>query len=144
MRKMLDHPIFSFQEFSFLNTLNLTKKLHQHPPIYQYMLLLQVSAELKMARSLVRLAEIQATLQEQRILFLRQQMVDMERHTSPVTIDAVIAASSSSASASSAATSNSSASNNSLSNLANNTPNHTPFSSSNFNLASESAAENHR
>ena len=42
--------------------------------------LLQVSAELKMARSLVRLAEIQATLQEQRILFLRQQMHDMERH----------------------------------------------------------------
>lgn len=31
----------------------------------------RVSAELKMARSLVRLAEIQATLQEQRILFLR-------------------------------------------------------------------------
>jgi len=40
----------------------------------------RVSAELKMARSLVRLAEIQATLQEQRILFLRQQMLDMERH----------------------------------------------------------------
>lgn len=40
----------------------------------------RVSAELKMARSLVRLAEIQATLQEQRILFLRQQMIDMERH----------------------------------------------------------------
>lgn len=40
----------------------------------------RVSAELKMARSLVRLAEIQATLQEQRILFLRQQMVDLERH----------------------------------------------------------------
>ena len=42
-----------------------------------------MSAELKMARSLVRLAEIQATLQEQRILFLRQQMLDMERHTTP-------------------------------------------------------------
>ena len=40
---------------------------------------LQVSADLKMARSLVRLAEIQATLQEQRILFLRQQMTDLER-----------------------------------------------------------------
>merc|ERR1712055_957978 len=40
----------------------------------------KVSADLKMARSLVRLAEIQATLQEQRILFLRQQMVDMERN----------------------------------------------------------------
>jgi len=40
----------------------------------------KVSAELKMARSLVRLAEIQATLQEQRILFLRQQMLDMSRH----------------------------------------------------------------
>ena len=39
----------------------------------------QVSADLKMARSLVRLAEIQATLQEQRILLLRQQMTDMER-----------------------------------------------------------------
>ena len=38
----------------------------------------QVSAELKMARSLVRLAEIQATLQEQRILFLRQQSLDLE------------------------------------------------------------------
>ena len=31
-----------------------------------------------MARSLVRLAEIQATLQEQRILFLRQQSLDLE------------------------------------------------------------------
>merc|ERR1719445_1926706 len=39
----------------------------------------KVSADLKMARSLVRLAEIQATLQEQRILFLRQQMMDLER-----------------------------------------------------------------
>jgi len=38
----------------------------------------KVSAELKMARSLVRLAEIQATLQEQRILFLRQQSADLE------------------------------------------------------------------
>lgn len=38
----------------------------------------RVSAELKMARSLVRLAEIQATLQEQRILFLRQQSHDLE------------------------------------------------------------------
>ena len=38
-----------------------------------------MSADLKMARSLVRLAEIQATLQEQRILFLRQQMTDLER-----------------------------------------------------------------
>ena len=35
-----------------------------------------------MARSLVRLAEIQATLQEQRILFLKQQMLDMERFSS--------------------------------------------------------------
>jgi len=40
----------------------------------------KVSADLKMARSLVRLAEIQATLQEQRILFLRQQMTDLEKH----------------------------------------------------------------
>ncbi|KAF8778124.1 WW domain-containing adapter protein with coiled-coil-like isoform X2 [Argiope bruennichi] len=38
----------------------------------------QVSAELKMARALVRLAEIQATLQEQRILFLRQQIKELE------------------------------------------------------------------
>ncbi|CAB4065838.1 WAC [Lepeophtheirus salmonis] len=38
----------------------------------------KVSADLKMARSLVRLAEIQATLQEQRILFLRQQSLDLE------------------------------------------------------------------
>lgn len=43
-------------------------------------MLFQVSADLKMARSLVRLAEIQATLQEQRILFLRQQMTDLEKH----------------------------------------------------------------
>ncbi|XP_023345679.1 WW domain-containing adapter protein with coiled-coil [Eurytemora carolleeae] len=41
----------------------------------------RVSAELKMARSLVRLAEIQATLQEQRILFLKQQMLDMEKYS---------------------------------------------------------------
>lgn len=38
----------------------------------------RVSAELKMARSLVRLAEIQATLHEQRILFLRAQKRDLE------------------------------------------------------------------
>ncbi|GIY64662.1 WW domain-containing adapter protein with coiled-coil [Caerostris darwini] len=38
----------------------------------------QVSAELKTARALVRLAEIQATLQEQRILFLRQQTKELE------------------------------------------------------------------
>ncbi|QQP54096.1 Uncharacterized protein FKW44_006811, partial [Caligus rogercresseyi] len=38
----------------------------------------KVSADLKMARSLVRLAEIQATLQEQRILFLRQQSLDLD------------------------------------------------------------------
>jgi len=43
----------------------------------------KVSADLKMARSLVRLAEIQATLQEQRILFLRQQMADLERVDRP-------------------------------------------------------------
>lgn len=47
--------------------------------VSQLLLRLKVSADLKMARSLVRLAEIQATLQEQRILFLRQQMTDMER-----------------------------------------------------------------
>ena len=67
----------------------------------------QVSADLKMARSLVRLAEIQATLQvrlisffkqnlcfcgiwtyweyfqEQRILFLRQQVADLDRYKWP-------------------------------------------------------------
>lgn len=43
----------------------------------------KVSADLKMARSLVRLAEIQATLQEQRILFLRQQMTDLDRLDRP-------------------------------------------------------------
>ncbi|XP_046412236.1 WW domain-containing adapter protein with coiled-coil isoform X4 [Neodiprion pinetum] len=38
----------------------------------------RVSAELKTARSIVRLTEIQATLQEQRILFLRQQIQTLE------------------------------------------------------------------
>ncbi|XP_066157046.1 WW domain-containing adapter protein with coiled-coil homolog [Euwallacea fornicatus] len=38
----------------------------------------KVSAELKSARSIVRLTEIQATLQEQRILFLRQQIQELE------------------------------------------------------------------
>ena len=38
----------------------------------------QVSAELKRDRSLVRLAEIQCTLQEQRVLFLRQQIKELE------------------------------------------------------------------
>ncbi|XP_065339307.1 WW domain-containing adapter protein with coiled-coil isoform X2 [Cloeon dipterum] len=38
----------------------------------------KVSAELKMARSRVRQTEIQATLQEQRILFLRQQIQNLE------------------------------------------------------------------
>ena len=38
----------------------------------------RVSTELKMARSLVRLAEIQSTLHEQRTLFLRQQIQDLE------------------------------------------------------------------
>jgi hypothetical protein len=38
----------------------------------------KVSCELKMARSLVRLTDIQATLQEQRILFLRQQIKNLE------------------------------------------------------------------
>ncbi|GLV45695.1 wacky [Carabus blaptoides fortunei] len=38
----------------------------------------KVSAELKSARSIVRLTEIQATLQEQRILFLRQQIKTLE------------------------------------------------------------------
>ena len=43
--------------------------------------LTRVLAELKMARSLVRLAEIQATLQEQRILFLRQESYELETMT---------------------------------------------------------------
>lgn len=38
----------------------------------------QISADLKMARSMVRLAEIQATLQEQRALFLRQQISQLD------------------------------------------------------------------
>ncbi|XP_064646312.1 WW domain-containing adapter protein with coiled-coil-like [Lineus longissimus] len=38
----------------------------------------QVSADLKKARSLVRIAEIQSTLQEQRILFLIQQIKELE------------------------------------------------------------------
>ncbi|XP_014291451.1 WW domain-containing adapter protein with coiled-coil homolog isoform X1 [Halyomorpha halys] len=38
----------------------------------------RVSAELKCARSIVRLTEIQATLQEQRVLFLRQQIKNLE------------------------------------------------------------------
>ncbi|CAG7734795.1 unnamed protein product [Allacma fusca] len=38
----------------------------------------KVSTELKMARSLVRLTDIQATLQEQRILFLREQIRNLE------------------------------------------------------------------
>lgn len=38
----------------------------------------RVSAELKMARSLVRLTEIQSTLQEQRILFATQQIRNVE------------------------------------------------------------------
>lgn len=38
----------------------------------------RVSAELKCARSVVRLTEIQATLQEQRVLFLRQQIKNLE------------------------------------------------------------------
>jgi hypothetical protein len=46
----------------------------------------KVSAELKMARSLVRLAEIQAMLQEQRILFLRQQSIDLENMKTPSSV----------------------------------------------------------
>ncbi|XP_039287284.1 WW domain-containing adapter protein with coiled-coil homolog [Nilaparvata lugens] len=38
----------------------------------------RVSADLKSARSIVRLTEIQATLQEQRVLFLRQQIKTLE------------------------------------------------------------------
>ncbi|XP_013387745.2 WW domain-containing adapter protein with coiled-coil [Lingula anatina] len=39
----------------------------------------KVSTELKKARSLVRVDEIQATIQEQRILFLRQQVLELEK-----------------------------------------------------------------
>lgn len=42
------------------------------------LMMTKVSADLKMARSLVRLAEIQATLHEQKILFLRAQKRDLE------------------------------------------------------------------
>lgn len=42
------------------------------------LIMTKVSADLKMARSLVRLAEIQATLHEQRILFLRAQKRELE------------------------------------------------------------------
>ncbi|XP_076045309.1 WW domain-containing adapter protein with coiled-coil wacky isoform X2 [Oratosquilla oratoria] len=42
------------------------------------LIMTKVSAELKMARSLVRLAEIQATLHEQRILFLQAQKRELE------------------------------------------------------------------
>ncbi|XP_014681138.1 PREDICTED: WW domain-containing adapter protein with coiled-coil-like isoform X3 [Priapulus caudatus] len=38
----------------------------------------QVSAELKSARSMVRVQEIMSTLQEQRVLFLREQIADNE------------------------------------------------------------------
>lgn len=44
----------------------------------------RVSAELKMARSLVRLSEIQATVQEQRSLFLRQLIKELEELKSQV------------------------------------------------------------
>lgn len=43
------------------------------------------TAELKMARFIVAFAEIQATLQEQRILSCDSKMIDMERHTTTVT-----------------------------------------------------------
>ncbi|XP_006812899.1 WW domain-containing adapter protein with coiled-coil-like [Saccoglossus kowalevskii] len=39
----------------------------------------QISVDLKFARSLVRVSEIQSTLQEQRILFLQQQIHELER-----------------------------------------------------------------
>ncbi|XP_077997657.1 WW domain-containing adapter protein with coiled-coil-like isoform X2 [Glandiceps talaboti] len=39
----------------------------------------QISVDLKFARSLVRVSEIQATLQEQRILFLQQQIRELEK-----------------------------------------------------------------
>ncbi|XP_037068345.1 WW domain-containing adapter protein with coiled-coil-like isoform X2 [Pollicipes pollicipes] len=42
------------------------------------LLMTKAATDLKMARSLVRLAEIQATLQEQRILFLRQQIHELD------------------------------------------------------------------
>jgi hypothetical protein len=45
----------------------------------------RVSAELKMARSLVRLTEIQATLQEQRILFVRHSIKEVEEWKSTQT-----------------------------------------------------------
>jgi len=40
--------------------------------------LASISADLKMARSLVRLTDIQSTLKEQRILFIRGQIESLE------------------------------------------------------------------
>ncbi|XP_077302484.1 uncharacterized protein LOC143922936 isoform X2 [Arctopsyche grandis] len=42
----------------------------------------RVSAELKCARSIVREREIQATLQEQKIMYLRQQIIELEESMS--------------------------------------------------------------
>lgn len=39
----------------------------------------EICTELKNLRSLVRVCEIQATLREQRILFLRQQIKELEK-----------------------------------------------------------------
>jgi len=54
------------------------EKLAQEAHIMGSIQCAKVSAELKSARSIVRLTEIQATLQEQRILFLRHQIKTLE------------------------------------------------------------------
>ncbi|KAF5300978.1 hypothetical protein FQR65_LT09022 [Abscondita terminalis] len=54
------------------------EKLAQEAHIIGSIQCAKVSAELKSARSIVRLTEIQATLQEQRILFLRHQIKTLE------------------------------------------------------------------
>lgn len=53
-------------------------KLSDEIAVQSAIQLSKVSADLKMARSMVRLADIQATLQEQRILFLREQIKSLE------------------------------------------------------------------
>lgn len=54
------------------------QKLNEEAHIMGSIQCSKVSAELKTARSLVRLTDIQATLQEQRILYLRQQIKTLE------------------------------------------------------------------
>ncbi|XP_021367172.1 WW domain-containing adapter protein with coiled-coil-like isoform X1 [Mizuhopecten yessoensis] len=59
------------------------KKYRQENLTIDCMRCSQVSVELKRARSLVRIAEIQSTLHEQRILFLAQQIHELENMKPP-------------------------------------------------------------